>query len=150
MAGRTVPPTHISVVRYCSCTRPSGHTQQRAWVIGFDRMALAFLSPGYPVVGTRQGAVVQRIFRTWIPLLGIDTVGNLLRLQDTTPGNNTLQFLRQLKLRLYEAIQVHALQYLQSKVSLQLLPGGVSWTWLTHLATVPKLAVNALLSCGGR
>ena len=105
----------------------------------------AFLSPGYPDVGTRQGAVVQRIFRTWIPLLGLDTVGNLLRI---TAGQNTrkkhFQFLRQLKLSLYEAIQVHALQYLQSRVSLQLLPGGVSWAWLTHLATVPKLAVNGV------
>ena len=85
----------------------------------------AFLSPGYPDVGTRQGAVVQRIFRIWIPLLGIDIVGNLLRI---TAGQNTrkkhFQFLRQLKLSLYEAIQVHALQYLQSRVSLQLLPGG--------------------------
>ena len=105
----------------------------------------AFLSPGYPDVGTRQGEVVQRIFRTWIPLLGLDTVGNLLRI---TAGQNTrrkhFQFLRQLKLSLYEAIQVHALQYLQSRVSLQLLPGGVSWAWLTHLATVPKLAVNGV------
>ena len=39
---------------------------------------------------------------------------------------------------------MHALQYLQSRVSLQLLPGGVSWAWLTHLATVPKLAVNGV------
>ena len=39
---------------------------------------------------------------------------------------------------------MHALQYLQSRVSLQLLPGGVSWTWLTSLATVPKLAVNGV------
>ena len=105
----------------------------------------AFLSPGYPDVGTRQGAVVQRIFRTWTPLLGIDTVGNLLRI---FAGQNTrkkqFQFLRQLKLSLYEAIQVHALQYLQSRVSSQLLPGGVSWAWLTHLATVPKLAVNGV------
>ena len=105
----------------------------------------AFLSPGYPDVGTRQGAVVQRIFRTWIPLLGLDTVGNLLRI---IAGQNTrkkhFQFLRQLKLSLYEAIQVHALQYLQSRVSLQLLPGGVSWAWLTRLATVPKLAVNGV------
>ena len=54
------------------------------------------------------------------------------------------QFLRQLKLTLYQAIQVHALQYLQSRVSLQLLPGGVSWAWLTRLATVPKLAVNGV------
>ena len=88
----------------------------------------AFLSPGYPDVGTRQGAVVQRIFQTWIPLLGLDTVGNLLRI---TAGQNTrqkhFQFLRQLKLSLYEAIQGHALQYLQSRVSVQLLPGGVSW-----------------------
>ena len=65
-----------------------------------------------------------------------------------TAGQNTrqkhLQFLRQLKLSLYEAIQVHALQYLQSRVSLQLLPGGVSWVWLTHLVTVPKLAVNGV------
>ena len=79
------------------------------------------------------------------PLLGIDTVGNLLRI---LAGQNTrkkqFQFLRQLKLSLYEAIQVHALQYLQSRVSSQLLPGGVSWAWLTHLATVPKLAVNGV------
>ena len=105
----------------------------------------AFLSPGYPDVETRQGAVVQRIFRTWMALLGLDTVGNLLRI---TAGQNTrekhFQFLRQLKLSLYEAIQVHALQYLQSRVSLQLLPGGVSWAWLTHLATMPKLAVNGV------
>ena len=63
-------------------------------------------------------------------------------------GQNTrkkqFQFLRQLKLSLYEAIQVHALQYLQSRVSSQLLPGGVSWAWLTHLAAVPKLAVNGV------
>ena len=39
---------------------------------------------------------------------------------------------------------MHALQYLQSRVSSQLLPGGVSWAWLTHLATVPKLAVNGV------
>ena len=30
----------------------------------------AFLSPGYPDVETRQGAVVQRIFRAWTPYLG--------------------------------------------------------------------------------
>ena len=51
----------------------------------------AFLSPGYPDVGTRQGAVVQRIFRTWTPLLGIDTVGNLLRIlagQNTRKNNS--------------------------------------------------------------
>ena len=29
-------------------------------------------------------------------------------------------------------------------MSLQLLPGGVSWAWLTSLATVPKLAVNGV------
>ena len=76
-----------------------------------------FSHRGTRIVGTRQGAVVQRIFRTWIPLLGLDTVGNLLRI---TAGQNTrqkhFQFLRQLKLSLYEAIQVHALQYLQSSL----------------------------------
>ena len=29
-------------------------------------------------------------------------------------------------------------------MSLQLLPGGVSWAWLTSLATVPKLAVDGV------
>ena len=87
------------------------------------------------------------------PPLGLDTVGNLLRITAENTRKKQFQFLRQLKLSLYEAIQVHALQYLQSRVSLQLLPGGVSWAWLTHLATVLKLAVNglhALLSCGGQ
>ena len=105
----------------------------------------AFLSPGYPDVETRQGAVVQRIFRAWTPLLGLDKVADLVRI---VAGQYTrrqhFQFLRQLKLNLYQAIQVHALQYLQSRVSLQLLPGGVSWAWLTSLATVPKLAVNGV------
>ena len=104
-----------------------------------------FLSPGYPDVEVRQGAVVQRIFRTWTPLLGLDRVADLLRI---IAGHNTrrqhFQFLRQLKISLYQAIQVHALQYLQSRVSLQLLPGGVSWAWLTNLASVPKLAVHGV------
>ena len=52
------------------------------------------------------------------------------------------QFLRQLKLTFYQAIQEHALQYLESRVSSQLMPGGVSWTWLTKLASVLRWAVN--------
>jgi hypothetical protein len=35
-------------------------------------------------------------------------------------------------------------KYLESRVSLQLLPGGVSWKWLNKLVTVPKLAVNGV------
>ena len=105
----------------------------------------ALLSPGYLDVETRQGAVVQQIFRAWTPLLGLERVANFLRV---VAGQYTLrqhfQFLRQLKLSLYQAIQEHALQYLQSRVSLQLLPGGVSWTWLSNLASVPKLAVNGV------
>ena len=105
----------------------------------------ALLSPGYPDVETRQGAVVQRIFRAWTPLLGLDKVADLVRI---VAGQYTrrqhFQFLRQLKLNLYQAIQEQALRYLQSRVSLQLLPGGVSWAWLTSLAAVPKLAVNGV------
>jgi hypothetical protein len=105
----------------------------------------SLLSPGYPCVETRQGAVVQQIFWAWTPLLGVDKVADLLRI---VAGQYTrrqhFQFLRQLKLTLYQAIQEHALQYLESRVSLQLLPGGVSWKWLTSLATVPKLAVNGV------
>ena len=40
----------------------------------------ALLSPGYPDVETRQGAVVQQIFRAWMPLLGVDRTGSLLRI----------------------------------------------------------------------
>ena len=103
------------------------------------------LSPGYPCVETRQGAVVQQIFWAWIPLLGVDKVADLLRI---IAGQYTrkqhFQFLRQLKLTLYQTIQEQALQYLESRVNLQLLPGGVSWKWLTSLATVPKLAVHGV------
>ena len=105
----------------------------------------SLLSPGYPCVETRQGAVVQQIFRAWTPLLGVDKVADLLRI---IAGQYTrrqhFQFLRQLKLTLYQVIQRHALQYLESRVSLQLLPGGVSWKWLTSLAAVPKLAVHGV------
>ena len=89
--------------------------------------------------------MVQQIFWAWTPLLGLEKVADLLRV---VAGQYTrrqhFQFLRQLKLTLYQAIQEHALQYLQSRVSLQLLPGGVSWKWLTSLAAVPKLAVNGV------
>ena len=105
----------------------------------------ALLSPGYPDVETRQGAIVQRIFRAWTPLLGSDKVADLVRI---VAGHYTrkqhFQFLRQLKSALYQAIQEHALQYLKTRVSIQLLPGGVSWKWLTSLATVPKLAVSGV------
>ena len=105
----------------------------------------SLLSPGYACVETRQGAVVQQIFWAWTPLLGLDKVADLLRI---IAGQYTrrqhFQFLRQLKLTLYQAIQEHALQYLESRVSLQLLPGGVSWKWLTSLAAVPKLAVHGV------
>ena len=105
----------------------------------------ALLSPGYPRVETRQGAVIQQIFWAWIPLLGVDKVADLLRI---VAGQYTrrqhFQFLRQLKLALYQAVQEHALQYLESRVSAQLLPGGVSWKWLTSLAAVPKLAVHGV------
>ena len=103
------------------------------------------LSPGYPVAESRQGQVVQQVLWAWIPLLGVDKIAALLRL---IAGQCTRQhhskFLRQLKTALYQAVQEHALQYLESRVSLQLLPGGVSWTWLNKLATVPKLAVNGV------
>ena len=103
------------------------------------------LSRGYPSAETRHGAVVQQIFRTWTPLLGVDKVAALLRI---IAGQYTrrqhFQFLKQLKLALYQAIQEHALQYLKSRVSVQLLPGGVSWTWPMRLATVPKLAINGV------
>lgn len=105
----------------------------------------AILSPGYPDAETRQGAVVQQVFRAWIPLLGAEKTGHLLRL---VAGQYTrkqhMQFLRQLKQVLYQAIQTHALSYLHSRVNLQLLPGGVSWSWLLKLAAAPKLAVNGI------
>ena len=88
---------------------------------------------------------MQQVLWAWIPLLGVDKVAALLRLiagQCTRQHHS--QFLRQLKIALYQAIQEHALQYLDSRVSLQLLPGGVSWTWLNKLTTVPKLAVNGV------
>ena len=88
---------------------------------------------------------MQQVLWAWIPLLGVDKVAALLRIiagQCTRQHHS--QFLRQLKMALYQAVQEHALQYLESRVSLQLLPGGVSWTWLNKLATVPKLAVNGV------
>ena len=61
----------------------------------------ALLSPGYPCVETRQGAVIQQIFWAWIPLLGVDKVADLLRI---VAGQYTrrqhFHFLRQLKLAL--------------------------------------------------
>ena len=105
----------------------------------------AILSPGYSDVEMRQGAVVQQVFRAWVPLLGIDKVGNLLRLVAGQYSRKShLRFLQQLKLSLYQAIQEHALTYLRSRVSLQLLPGGVSWAWLTSLASLPKAAANGI------
>ena len=105
----------------------------------------ALLSPGYSDVEMRQGAVVQQVFRSWIPLLGADKVGNLLRIVAGQYSRKLhLRFLQQLKLSLYQAIQEHALTYLRSRVSLQLLPGGVSWSWLTTLASLPKSAANGV------
>ena len=105
----------------------------------------AILSPGYSDVEMRQAAVVQQVFRAWVPLLGIDKVGNLLQLvagQYTRKSH--LRFLQQLKTALYQAIQEHALTYLRSRVSQQLLPGGVSWAWLASLASIPKAAANGI------
>ena len=91
----------------------------------------AILSPGCPEAETRQGAVVQRTFRAWIPLLGAERTGQLLRL---VAGQYTrkqqMHFLQQLKRTLYHVIQAHALSYLHTRVNLQLLPGGVSWAWV--------------------
>ena len=105
----------------------------------------AILPPGCPEEETRQGAVVQRIFQSWVPMLGVDKTGQLL---NTIAGQCTRahhrHFLMQLKKALYEAIQVHALRYLHAKVNQQLLPGGVSWSWVTKLASLPKLAVNGI------
>ena len=105
----------------------------------------ALLSPGYPDLETRQGAVVQQVFHAWLPLLGVDRVGNLLRIvAGQYSRQQHLQFLRQLKRSLYQAIQEHALMYLRSRVNLQLLPGGVSWAWLSALAALPKLTVHGV------
>ena len=105
----------------------------------------AILPPGCPEAETRQGAVVQRVFQSWIPLLGVAKTGQLLNIiaGQCTRKQHT-HFLLQLKKALYEAIQVHALRYLHTKVNRQLLPGGVSWTWVTKLASLPKLAVNGI------
>ena len=105
----------------------------------------ALLSPGYSDVEMRQGAVVQQVFRAWLPLLGADKVGNLLRIvAGQYSRQQHLRFLQQLKLSLHQTIQEHALSYLRSRVNLQLLPGGVSWTWLSTLASLPKLAANGV------
>ena len=105
----------------------------------------AILPPGCPEAEDRQGTVVQRIFQAWIPMLGVAKTGQLLSL---IAGQYTRKqhahFLQQFKKTLYEAIQAHALRYLHTKVNLQLLPGGVSWTWVTKLASLPKLAVNGI------
>ena len=105
----------------------------------------AILPPGCPEAETRQGAVVQRVFQSWIPMLGVAKTGQLLNIiaGQCTRRHHT-HFLLQLKKSLYEAIQVHALRYLHTKVNQQLLPGGVSWTWVTKLASLPKLAVNGI------
>ena len=88
---------------------------------------------------------MQQVFRAWVPLLGADKVGNLLRIVAGQYSRKShLQFLQQLKLSLYQAIQEHALTYLRSRVNLQLLPGGVSWAWLTTLASLPKSAANGV------
>ena len=146
MVSSTVPPSCFPVARHCTGTRPSGHADLslfRYWLR--QNGPSLILSPGYPCVETRQGAVVQQIFWAWIPLLGVDKVADLLRI---IAGQYTrkqhFQFLRQLKLTLCQTIQEHAPQYLESRVNLQLLPGGVSWKWLTSLATVPKLAVHGV------
>ena len=58
----------------------------------------AILSPGYSDVEMRQGAVVQQVFRAWVPLLGIDKVGNLLRLVAGQYSRKShLRFLQQFK-----------------------------------------------------
>ena len=103
------------------------------------------LSPGDPVAETRQGAVVQQIFWAWIPLLGTDKIAALLRI---IAGQYTrrqhFQFLKQLKISLYQTLLTHALQYLKARVSEQILPGGVSWAWLNKLSTIPKMAIHGV------
>ena len=105
----------------------------------------AILPPGCPEAETRQGAVVQRIFQAWIPMLGVAKTGQLLSLiAGQYTRKQQMHFLQQLKKVLYEVIQAHALRYLHTKVNLQLLPGGVSCAWVTKLASLPKLAVNGI------
>ena len=105
----------------------------------------AILPPGCPEAETRQGAVVQRIFQSWIPMLGVAKTGQLLNIiAGQCTRKQHMHFLQQLKKTLYEAIQAHALRYLHAKVNRQLLPGGVSWIWVTKLASLPKLAVNGI------
>ena len=60
--------THIfRWLGYCSRFRPGCYAHCSVFGLYWLRQngSTAFLSPGYPDVGTRQGAVVQRIFRTW-------------------------------------------------------------------------------------
>ena len=103
------------------------------------------LSPGDPVAETRQGAVVQQIFWAWLPLLGTDKIAALLRIiAGQYSRRQHFQFLKQLKISLYQTLLTHALQYLKSRVSEQILPGGVSWAWLIKLSTIPNLAIHGV------
>lgn len=119
MVSSTVPPPCFSLARHRARTGPSCHSDlSLSRVLAQANGPTSLLSPGYPSVETRQGAVVQQIFWAWIPLLWVDKVADLLRI---VAGQYTrrqhFQFLRQLKLTLYQAIQEHALQYLESRSS---------------------------------
>ena len=156
MVSSTIPPSCFSLARYCARTGPSCHVDlSLSRVLAQAKRPYLDSLTGVPACRDKARSRSPTNFWAWTPLLGVDKVADLLRI---VAGQYTrrqhFQFLRQLKLTLYQAIQEHALQYLESRVSLQLLPGGVSWKWLTSLATVPKLAVNgvarfAVSSLGG-
>ena len=146
MVSSTIPPSCVSLVRYRARTGPSCHVDlSLSRVLAQAKRHCLDSLTRVPACRDKARSRSPTNFLGMAPPLGVDKVADLLRI---VAGQYTrrqhFQFLRQLKLTLYQAIQEHALQYLESRVSLQLLPGGVSWKWLTSLATVPKLAVNGV------
>ena len=97
------------------------------------------LLPRAQVAADRHTAMVQEIWQAWHPIVPEDTFLSLATPLIQTHGYKAVKsFLTKLKNTMYELVQEPSITYFHSRVQAAVWPGGISWDWISMIASLPN------------